>query len=356
MSFLFYPVKVIGDIKTVKITDEIRWWYPWIDDIRHKSVYLALSIRWKHDGSYPDAPPPGYEYYITSGDSLMFGWPEHIINKIDGQVIHLTGSIMPDSFDTDRIRYVPYNAIHKMIRGITCSTIDKKIQYKVSALTNRVSQSKAIIFASLMSMLNEKDRVVSLNHTHNQSDHGVHRWELSGHRVCDHYTDMFKQHWLDKKISLPDDDNIDHSYNNSAYQTAALNFTQESYHYSLMSNGTRSYIEPGPFVTEKTFKCLLSKTAFVPVGQAYTYQWLEQLGCRFDYGALNLEFDRDPGNLTRLEKIVALIESLREWSAQDLYEMTLDSTQYNHELVTSDRFWNTCEQSNVETYKILTKL
>lgn len=356
----FNPAPLVGDIRTIKITEEILYWFPWINDLKHHNIYLALGMSWKQDGGYPDTPPPGYEYYITSGDSFMFGWPEHIINKIDGQIIHLTGAIMPDSFDTDRIKYVPFNEIHKRIQRMHCPDIDKKIQYKASALTNRISQSKSIIFAALMSILDEKDRVVSLNeslnHGSNHSDHSVHNWQLSGHGVCDHYTTMFKEHWLDKKISLPNDDRSIISYNNSAYQNAALNFTQESYHYSLMSNSIRSYIEPGPFVTEKTFKCLLSKTAFVPVGQAYTYQWFKQLGCQFDYGALNLEFDQDPGNLTRLEKIVALIESLHEWSAQDLYEMTLDSTLHNHELVTSDRFWNACEASNAETYKILAKL
>jgi len=120
-----------------------------------------------------------------------------------------------------------------------------------------------------------------------------------------------------------------------------------------MSNGTKTYVEPGPFVTEKTWKCLLSRTAFVPVGQVHTYEWFRQLGLKFDYGELDLEFDNDAGNLTRLEKIVGLIESLRYWSAQDLYEMTLESTRHNHELVTSTRFWDICEQSNADVYKIL---
>ena len=128
MIELFYPVKVIGDIRTINITKEILYWYPWIDDIRHKSVYLSLSLKWKPDGSYPDAPPPGYEYYITSGDTLMFGWPEHIIDKIDGQVIHLTGAVMPDSFDTDCIQYVPYNHAHQMIKRLAKPKINKNIQ------------------------------------------------------------------------------------------------------------------------------------------------------------------------------------------------------------------------------------
>ena len=346
------PLTVFGDIRTIKLTEEILWWYPWIADLRHKNIYLALNLQWKPDGSYPDAPPPGYEYYITHGDTLMFGWPEHVIDKIDGKIIHLTGAIMPDSFDTDRIQYVPYNSAHRRIQGIVQHDVVKHIQHKASALVNRVSQSKAIIFAALMSTLDRTDCVVSLRHNL-RMDHPVHGWQLTGHEVCDRYTTMFQDLWYDKKIHLPSDDGLDHSYNNNAYQTAALNFTMESYHYSSMTNGTKTYVEPGPFVTEKTWKCLLSRTAFVPVGQAYTYQWFRQLGLKFDYGDLNLDFDLDTGNLTRLEKIVKLIKSLRNWSAEDLYSMTQDSTLHNYELVTSSKFWDICEKSNTETYKIL---
>jgi hypothetical protein len=247
---------------------------------------------------------------------------------------------------------VPYNSAHKRIQGIASQEIVKNIQHKTSALVNRVSQSKAIVFAALMSILDKTDCVVSLNHKL-RIDHPVHAWQLSGNEICDRYTTMFKDCWLDKKISLPNDDGIDHSYNNSAYQTAALNFTMESYHYSFMSNGTRNYVQPGPFVTEKTWKCLLSRTAFIPIGQVHTYKWFQQLGLKFDYGSLDLEFDNDAGNLTRLEKIVYLIKSLRYWSAQDLYEMTLESTLHNYELVISEKFWNVCEESNSEFYKIL---
>jgi hypothetical protein len=346
------PLRVVGDIRTLKITEEILWWYPWIEDLRHKNIYLALGLVWKVDGSYPDAPPPGYEYYISHGDSLMFGWPEHVIDQIDGNIIHLTGALMPYSFNTDRIRYVPYNSAHQRIQGIVRQEIVKKIQHKASALVNDIRQSKAIIFAALSDILDETDRVVSLK-CKPILDYHVHGWQLSGNKVCDRYLMQFKDQRLGKKISLPNDNGVEHSYYNSAYQTAALNFTMESYFYSFMDNGTRTYIEPGPFVTEKTWKCLLSRTAFIPVGQMHTYKWFRQLGLKFNYGELDLDFDNDEGNLTRLEKIIELIKSLQYWSAQDLYEMTLESTQHNYELVTSQKFWDVCEESNTYVYKIL---
>lgn len=346
------PLRVTGDIRTLKITEEMLWWYPWIEDLRHKNIYLNLQLPWKADGSYPDAPPPGYEYYITNGDGLMFGWPEHVIDRIDGKIIHLTGALIPYSFNTDRIRYVPYNSAHKRIQGIVRQEIVKNIQHKASALVNIIRHSKTIIFAALNDILDEKDRVLSST-CEPYLDCHVHGWQMSGNAVCDHYMTMFKDQWLGKKISLPNDDSINQSYNNSAYQTAALNFTMESYFYSFMDNGTRTYVEPGPFVTEKTWKCLLSCTAFIPVGQVHTYKWFRQLGLKFNYGELDLDFDNEEGNLTRLEQIVNLIKSLQYWSAQDLYEMTLESTLHNHELVTSQKFWDVCEQSNTHVYKIL---
>lgn len=350
------PISVKGAIQDIKITDEILYWWPWIENYKNKKTYLMLASPWKNQNSYPDHPPPGYDYYITHGDSYMFGWPEHLSKYVQGTIIHLTGPIMPDSFDTDRIKYVSYNNTHLRIAKlprINCPP--KTIKFKASALTNRISQSKAIVFAALMHYLARTDCVVSLR-TGNFNEKNVHAWHSTGNAVCDYWMENFKNHWNNKEILLANDDGVSTSYNNSAYQCSALNFTQESYHYSFTMENNKSYIQPGPFITEKTWKVLVSATAFIPVGQCYTYRWLKSLGLKFDYGSLDLGFDDDPGNLTRLEKIVNLIKSLKQWSAQDLYEMTLESSLHNQEYVNSSAFWNTCEKTNESVNKLLESL
>jgi hypothetical protein len=110
----------------------------------------------------------------------------------------------------------------------------------------------------------------------------------------------------------------------------------------------REIILPGPYLTEKTFKCLLGGTAFVPVGQFDTYATLTQLGLQFDYG-LDLSFDQDPGNLTRLEKMVVLIQQLGTMSAQDIYQTTLDSTQHNRDCVINGDFGRACDREIEQT-------
>jgi hypothetical protein len=357
---LHYPL-LNTSLQDLKITEEILYWIPWIADLKNKNknIWLALSMDWKPDGGLPDSPPKGYEYYIVSGDSNLFGFAEKIAQYTGGKVIQqMAASHVPDSTN-NLVKYVPYTNIHRLIsRMPTNWPIDKNITYKASALTNRLTQSKAIIFSALTSLLDKQDFVGSLNHAYESSLlKNVHNWEISGNAVCDKHTKNFIDNWLDKQVILPNDDRLEGSYNNPAYQNSALNFTQESYHYSYMTDDRgNSYIEPGPFLTEKTFKCLLSKTAFIPVGQYQSYTWLEQLGMKFNYGELNLDFDNDPGNLTRLEKIVGLIESLEQWSAQDLYEMTRASTEYNYDYVQSEDFWNTCEKFNTNTIDYLFNL
>jgi hypothetical protein len=354
--FPYIPAKINCSLKDLKITNEILYWWPWIDGLKNKNTWLALAQSWKPDGTFPDIPL-GHEYYIVSGDSLMFGFAEQISKVTGATVIQLSGPLIVSDFTTDLVRYVSYTNSHQRIARMPDQwPIAKDIKYKASALTNRVTQSKAIIFSALKSLLNTNDTIGSLNHVL-ALPKNVHNWEMTGNDICDTHTTNFIRTWLDKKITLPDDDRVEGSYNNPAYQNSALNFTQESYHYSYMigSHGN-SYIEPGPFLTEKTWKCIQSKTAFIPVGQYQSYAWLSQMGMKFDYGALDLSFDQDPGNLTRLEKIVNLIQSLNQWTAQELFEMTRESCEHNYDLVLNREFWKNCEKYNQPTVELLTNI
>jgi hypothetical protein len=360
----YIPTPVHAALSDVVLSDDILYWYPWITQLKNKNIWLGLSQRWKADGSLPDSPPPGYEYYIITGDSGIFGMAEKVAGHTQGTVIQLAGPILSSVLDKDRVKYLAYTDQHRRINRMpTQWPINKQIVYKVSALTSRITQSKAIVFAALVDLIPRNDLMLSLRHTqwtreksHCSHIKHVHAWNRSGNIACDRFTDRFIEYFLDVTIDLPNDDRIPGSYNNAAYQNSAVNFTQESYHYSLMCENERTYIQPGPFLTEKTWKCIVSKTAFIPVGQYLSYEWLRQMGMTFDYGELDLSFDQDPGNLTRLEKIVELCHEINRWSAQDLFAMTKDSTEHNYEHVMSKNFWINCEKFNEPTIDFLSKL
>ena len=356
----FIPLEINSSLQDLTITKDVLYWYPWIAELSNKNIWLSLCQNWKSNGEYPTLPPPGYEYYIVSGDSLMYGLADKIADTTKGIAIQLSGPLIDSSFkNSSQVKYLPYTTYHQQLNGMPISSdpIKKNIQYKASALTSRVTQSKVIIFSALTSLLKEQDFVVSLHHKYDDSLlRNVHHWEMSGNDICDRHTKNFIDNWLDKKITLNNDDQNELSYNNPAYQNSALNFTQESYHYSYMTNEGKSYIEPGPFLTEKTWKCLLSKTAFIPVGQVHSYNWLTQMGMKFDYGNLDLSFDEDPGNITRLEKIVHLIDDLNQWSANELYHMTEQSCEHNYDHIMNKSFWNSCEKFNQPTIELLINL
>jgi hypothetical protein len=121
-----------------------------------------------------------------------------------------------------------------------------------------------------------------------------------------------------------------------------------------MQEGDRKYTLPGPHISEKTFKCLLGRTAFIPVGQYDVYRTLSDLGMKFDYG-LDLSFDQEPGNLDRLSKTVMLIQEVSQYSAIELYEMTQVSSEYNQELVLSGEFYNSCDRLNLQSIEQIKK-
>jgi hypothetical protein len=346
------PPFVFGDVD--KISD--FGIHPWIENLKDKSVFVSLGTDWPTDSSLlpVDWMPQGYQYYIVSGDSVMLEWVEQMALYLQAPVIYLS---LPKTYEfkpaNSYTHFFPYTFTHNMcesLRQINIVPVTKNIKYKVSALTNRITQSKAIVFSALKKYLKEQDCLLSLN-GEKISNKNVHNWELCGNAVCDEMMHNFFTHWKDKTLKVDDffstaGSSDQNSYHHPAYSESALNFPQESYHYSYHYNGQREYITPGPFITEKTLKCLLSATAFISTGQFDVYGYLSQAGMKFDYGELDLSYDLDAGNLTRLASAVNLIQALQKWSAQDLYEMTKESCKHNQEVVMSGDFYRYCESQN----------
>jgi len=75
---------------------------------------------------------------------------------------------------------------------------------------------------------------------------------------------------------------------------------------------------------------------------------LTDLGFCFNYG-FDIQWDLDPGNLTRCEGIVNLIDNLNEFDARTLISMTQESNLFNHNHVISNQFFKTCETRNHES-------
>jgi hypothetical protein len=108
------------------------------------------------------------------------------------------------------------------------------------------------------------------------------------------------------------------------------------------------YWHPGPFITEKTLKCLLGRTAFVPVGQCDTYGALKRVGFKFDYN-FDISFDNVVHDHNRLADIVELIKTLVSMTPEEIYNGTEESSLYNFNYIKGGRFYKDCEIINQHT-------
>jgi hypothetical protein len=330
--------------------------YEWIQQLPDKKIYFALFQR------YPEQQlPNGYDYYIVSFhlEAVDLTWLKQ--QQVSGEIFVLFDGHSHD-VDIPGVTFVAFFYWHRQLELMQQwfgTQTKSKPRYKFSAVCNRITQSKIWPTVKLLETARNCSLIV-LNSW--MQEKNVHGWQLTGNNVLDQLTEIFQDKYLGQVIKIDDFDNTAQNYQRITgtpwqplYQDCAVHFTNESFHYSYMQEQDNAYVWPGPFITEKTLKCLLGATAFVPVGQFETYKTLQDLGFVFDYG-FDISWDKDSGNLTRFEKIVQLIDSLNQMTATQLFENTQSSSQHNQNHIVSGKFFDLCERTNSESIEKITKL
>lgn len=320
----------------------------WLGDLGN-NVFFSLWQRWPSSEQYDI--PPGHDLYVISFhlEPLDIDWILRQSRLVDAPIIVLSDNENENFPWPNHVYHFQYYHWHHQIDKIKHwfpTPISKNIVYKASAFCNRITQSKLWIFTALAEYLGTDHCLLKLDDWLEEKN--VHHREHTGQKELDDLSDVFwKKHWGQQyKIDLFD--NAIHNHQSftanpwsKAYQEASINFTNESFHYSQMDD----IIIPGPFLTEKTLKCLVGGTAFIPVGQYNTYGSLKKLGLEFEYG-FDLTWDNDPGNLTRMKSIVHLIQQLAKYTPQELFEITAPSTVHNKNMIWSGEFGQRCQIQN----------
>jgi hypothetical protein len=330
--------------------------FEWLKDFGSKT-WCSLNLTWKDKKDLP----LGYAYYFVSFyyEHIDEDWLNAQCRRVNAPVILLTDWQYYDWERPENLYCYTYYSYPEQINQMLewwPTPVKKNIQYKASVFCNRITQSKLLIFTKLAETFGLENLVAVLGDW--LEDKNVHYWQNTGNSQLDSLSKVFKQKYLGKEIRFDLFDNANNVQKTNsdpwskAYQECALNFTNENFHYSFMNYHTL----PGPFISEKTIKCLVGGTAFVAVGQFDTYHTLENLGFKFDYG-FDLSWDQDTGNLSRLASITELVDYLTKYTAQDLYQTTLHSTQHNQDHILSKKFEQICQEQNNQTkHKILNLL
>lgn len=307
--------------------------------------------------------PIDYDLYVISFhlEAIDIHWLDQISNTTDKPII-----VLGDAFDisypvSNNIKIYPYLYWHRQIEKAQTYWPHyrynrQNITHKASAICNRITQSKLLITTALLEYMNDRSIIKLSNWVEEKN---LHYRQPTGRTKLDDLSEIFYKKYLGKEIQI---DNFINDRNNlQSYtmnpdvpylQNVAIHFTNETLAYSFMQESTKEFIYPGPFLTEKTLKCLLSGTAFIPVGQFHTLSALSRLGLRFDY-PFDISWDQDPANLTRLESLINLVIYLAQFDAHDIHDMVKESERYNFDHVWSGSFSQACIQVNKSTQQTI---
>jgi hypothetical protein len=340
MQQMLVPLPWRGNSSQAHITN-----MSWINDLSQK-VYLALWQRW------PDQDlPVGYDAYLVSFhlEAVDVEWLDRQCRCVDAPIIVLFDGSYYDYPCARNLYPITYLYWHHqldlMLNWFGKSTYHKEKTHKVSAVCSRITQSKLLSFTAIAEYIGSDHALLVLSDWLEEKN--VHHRLPTGNKILDSLSNIFWTKYYGTEFKIDDyrqDLNFQRhtaNFHHTLYQKAAIHFTNESYHYSLM-NGHR---RPGPFITEKTLKPLAAGQPFIPVGQFDTYGTLSRLGFQFEY-EFDTSWDLDPGNLSRLENIIKLIKELSNWSVSDIEEATKKSTIHNLEHINSGDFAKMCEKHN----------
>ena len=359
---MLVPLPFEGNVKDFKQCKRLHKGYEWVSRIdNNKNIYLMLFQRWpSHTYPTPLSIPENYDVYIVSFhlEAVDIKWLEEQSKKIKGEIIVLfDGSA--NNYTIPKVRFISYYYWHIQLDTMMewfghIDTKPKTITHKASAFCNRITSTKLITFTALAEYIGTANCMLVLRDW--LEEENIFQDNQYVPAQLKQLFSIFFEKYYGNEYKIDDFTNElnfqKHTANpwQPAYQNCAIHFTNESFDTSYMHLIDSPYspslcLHPGPFITEKTLKCLLGRTAFVPVGQFHTYKALERVGFKFDYN-FDTSFDNIEHDNDRLIAIVDLIRELHNMSSEEIYKGTKESSEYNFNYIKGGRFYKDCEIIN----------
>ena len=220
---------------------------------------------------------------------------------------------------------------------------NKNYKYKFSSFSFKLRQSRALITTLLMTYARNESLISWHKADLDQIQIDLHEALIESLKNHHDFADL---DWsVINNAILPD--NFNRAKNtvlantldidNAGYANTLINFTNETDSYGYHNDGINEYIRPGPYLTEKTFKSLISGTIMISVGQPFIYDFL-----RNDYNlplnyAIDLSYDNLKGDFDRLFELRKLIEKLASTPLADLIDSNIDICEtIQHTLIDPD--------------------
>jgi len=337
--------------------------FSWLCDLKLGRAFGLFGLDLIHE-TLVDSFPKGYDtYIITPGTEYVdWQWLNSFCKRVPDSQVIIVGPYTHTLFAEPNLRIItfdvwPYNLKFYLDEYQQTDVNYLNRNYKISSLANRVSQFRSYINAYLHKTWNEQDYIMSWRKVVGKQE-DLYLLNNTGNDKIDHLIDYLRTNLWDLTIK-PDEtflnrplNNLD--YNWSAYTDCVINCSNESVNNSYQCADGIEHIQPGPFLTEKTYKTLLSGTALLAVGQYQTYSYLESQGFQFDY-PWDRSYDNIPGDIDRIAKVIDTLESIKKISCEDCNQLTLKSRQYNREHIFSGDYYQTVNTQNYHNIELFSK-
>lgn len=328
--------------------------FGWLQDLDLDHALGIFNLCWGDDALF-DALPDRYKtFVITPGTEYVdWAWIEKLCDLYpDRRVILISpydqSHILRPNFSRCVFDVWP-DILHSFIKTVPQPTVDlMRRPKKISALCNRISQFKAYICAYLHETWPAHDYVLSWRRSLGKEE-DLFLLNATGNARVDQVIRYLQDHLWDLTIdptgSLGDQWWSLLAYDWCAYQDCVINCSNESINHSFQFEQGREKIMPGPYLTEKTYKVLMSGTALFAVGQYDTYHHLEQQGFRFDY-PWSMDYDTTPRDIDRMTMMLCSLDQIQSTKTEYLAEHTLASRQHNRDWIFSGQWKDQAEIRN----------
>lgn len=131
------------------------------------------------------------------------------------------------------------------------------------------------------------------------------------------------------------------------FEQALINISNETDTFGWMDNGIECYNRPGPFLTEKTWKTLITGCALLNSGQPGTMKFLrEAYNLPLDY-SYDTSYDLEVKDFDRLAGLVETIQSIEQSRLQDLVDANIDTCQHIQDMVLSPDYVQSMRDYNL---------
>lgn len=233
---------------------------------------------------------------------------------------------------------------------------DKKINWKFSSLSFKVTQFRALVTAFLLEQASDQ----SLISWHAVSDDKAAYWMQTfreNPRFENLNWSLLDRRWLvddyDWSKNAPAENLADLLH--PAFSQSLININNETDSFGWKGyDGNVPYNRPGPYLTEKTWKSLLSGCVVLNSGQPGLYKWLEShynIPCGW---AIPKEYDNEIKDFDRAEALLSTLQSLCDRELTELIDSNIDCCDHVQKLLLDPDYLDRMDNFNrQQDHKIL---